>query len=209
MGPARAERAITSVDLSKRAHWIFDLDGTLTVAIHDFDAIRHELGLPAGRPILEELARRPESEARDLFERLDRLELGLARQASAASGALTLLETLRARRARLGILTRNSHANALETLRVCGLARFFDANRVVGREAAAPKPDPGGIQHLLRGWRAAPIDAVMVGDYRYDLQAGRAAGTATVYVDVRGEFPFAEHADVSVQSLADLAERLS
>jgi HAD superfamily hydrolase (TIGR01509 family) len=197
------------VDLSKRAHWIFDMDGTLTVAMHDFDAIRQQLQLPAGKPILEELARLPQLEARERFERLDLLELALARRARAASGAAALLEALEARGRRLGIVTRNSFANSLETLRACGLADFFDSSCVIGREAAAPKPDPGGIQHLLDAWRAAPEDAVMVGDYRFDLLAGRAAGTATVYVDTSGEFPFVEHADVSVRSLADLVERLS
>ena len=185
------------------------MDGTLTVAMHDFDAIRRELQLPPGRPILEELARLPAAEARERFERLDLLELALARRARAASGAAALLEGLSARGRRLGIVTRNSFANSLETLRACGLAGFFDSASVIGREAAAPKPDPGGIQHLLDAWRAAPKDAVMVGDYRYDLLAGRAAGTATVYVDTSGEFPFVEHADVSVRSLADLVERLS
>ena len=194
------------MDLTKRANWIFDLDGTLTVAMHDFDAIREELRLPKGLPILEELARLPEIEARERFERLDLLELALARRARAAVGAAALLEALRARDTRLGILTRNSHANALETLRACGLADFFDSACIVGREAAAPKPDPGGIHHLLHGWRATPRDAVMVGDYRFDLLAGRAAGTATVYVDTSGEFPFVEHADVSVQSLVELVE---
>ena len=51
--------------------FIFDLDGTLTVAVHDFDAIRAELGLPVGRPILEELATLPLAEAAELRERLD------------------------------------------------------------------------------------------------------------------------------------------
>jgi len=185
------------------------MDGTLTVAMHDFDAIRKELGLPLGKPILEELARLPEHEARGLFERLDVLELELARSARAAVGAAALLEALARRSARLGILTRNSFANARETLRACGLADFFDASCIVGREAAAPKPDPGGIHRLLDSWRAAPHEAVMVGDYRYDLLAGRAAGTATVYIDTSGAFPFAEHADVSVRSLAELALRLS
>jgi HAD superfamily hydrolase (TIGR01509 family) len=196
------------MQLSKRAHWIFDMDGTLTVAVHDFDAIRAELGMPLGKPILEELATRPEAEARDLLERLGAIELELARRARAADGAVELLQTLANRDARLGILTRNSFENALETLRACGLERFFERACVVGREAAAPKPDPGGIHHLLDAWRAAPQQAVMVGDYRYDLLAGRAAGTATVYVDTRGAFPFAEHADVSVQSLAALTALL-
>ena len=185
------------------------MDGTLTVAVHVFDAIRNELGLPQGKPILEELAQRPEREARALYERLDVLELELARRARAAVGAAALLEALARRSARLGILTRNSFANARETLRACGLAGYFDASCIVGREAASPKPDPGGIHRLLDAWRAAPHEAVMVGDYRFDLLAGRAAGTATVYVDASGAFPFAEHADVSVQSLEELVGRLA
>lgn len=184
------------------------MDGTLTVAVHDFDAIRAELGLEPKKPILEQLAVLPESRARELFVRLDALELELARKARAAEGADRLLESLVARGARLGILTRNSHVNALETLRCCGLARFFVPDCVVGREAAAPKPDPQGIHQLLARWNAEPGSAVMVGDYRFDLLAGRAAGAVTVYVDPERAFPFAEHADVSVDSLAALARLL-
>ena len=44
------------MDLRERKYWIFDLDGTLTVAVHDFTATRRELDLPPGKPILEELA---------------------------------------------------------------------------------------------------------------------------------------------------------
>ena len=50
-----SESVFMSVNYSllKRKNWIFDLDGTLTVAVHDFDAIRKELGIPAGLPIVE------------------------------------------------------------------------------------------------------------------------------------------------------------
>jgi len=184
------------------------MDGTLTVAVHDFEAMRAELGLRPKLPILEQLAELPEASARELMGRLDALELELARRAVAAEGAVRLLESLAARGATLGILTRNSHANALETLRACGLARFFDPGCVVDREAAPPKPDPAGIHRLLERWNAAPHAAVMVGDYRFDLLAGRAAGTATVYVDPQRAFPFAEHADVAVDSLVALADLL-
>ncbi len=196
------------MDLEQRPYWIFDMDGTLTVAVHDFDAIRGELGLRPKLPILEQIAEAPQARARGLLARLDEIELALARQAQAADGAHALLERLCARGARLGIVTRNSFANALETLRVCELARFFAPECVLGREAAAPKPDPEGIRRLLAHWRAEPDQAVMVGDYRYDLLAGRAAGTATVYVDPERGFPFAEHADVSVDSLVALAALL-
>jgi HAD superfamily hydrolase (TIGR01509 family) len=196
------------VELERRPFWIFDMDGTLTVAVHDFDALRAELGLRPKEPILEQIAASPETRARALLARLDGIELELARRARAAAGAHALLERLCARGARLGIVTRNSFANALETLRACELARFFAPECVLGREAAAPKPDPEGIRRLLAYWRAEPHQAVVVGDYRYDLLAGRAAGTATVYVDLSGAFEFAEHADVAVDSLDALAALL-
>jgi HAD superfamily hydrolase (TIGR01509 family) len=196
------------LELATRKFWIFDMDGTLTVAMHDFEAIRAEIGAPAGQPILEALSRMPEAERLAAYQRLDAIELELARAARAALGAELLLETLTARGARVGILTRNSHRNALETLSACALAPFFDASCVVGREHSAPKPDPAGIHRLLAHWGGVPQQAVMVGDYRYDLLAGRAAGAATVYVDPERAFPFAEHADVLVDSLAALAEQL-
>jgi HAD superfamily hydrolase (TIGR01509 family) len=196
------------VELGRRRCWIFDMDGTLTVAVHDFEAIRRELGLESRKPILEQIAELEPERALHVTARLDAIELALAARARAAAGAHALLERLSGRGVRLGILTRNSFANACETLRASELSRFFEPACVLGREAAAPKPDPAGIRRLLAHWRAEPGEAVMVGDYRYDLLAGRAAGALTVYVDPDGAFPFAELADVSVDSLSALAARL-
>src|SRR5262249_8170435 len=141
----RSRACDSRVGLSQRSHWIFDMDGTLTVAVHDFDTIRAELGLEPQKPILEQLASLPESRARELYLKLDALELELAREARAAEGAVNLLESLSSRGAQLGIVTRNSFTNAQETLRACGLADFFVPACVLGREAGAPKPDPHGI----------------------------------------------------------------
>jgi phosphoglycolate phosphatase-like HAD superfamily hydrolase len=44
----------------------------------------------------------------------------------------------------------------------------------------------------------------MVGDYLFDLVAGREAGVATVYFDPGGEFEWAASADVSIASLTEL-----
>ncbi len=192
------------MSLEAHDHWIFDLDGTLTVAVHDFDAIRAELGLPPGEPILESLAGLPDEHAAALRRRLDEIELELALAARAAQGAERLLTALRERGARLGILTRNSRESALATLEACGLAPFFAAQAIVDRDAAAPKPSPAGVRLLLASWRVRPERAVMVGDYLFDLQAGRGAGTATVYVDPSGEFAWSAHADLAVRSLDEL-----
>ena len=49
--------------LLQRKYWIFDLDGTLTVAVHDFNAIRNELGIPAGQPIIKTIESLPDNES--------------------------------------------------------------------------------------------------------------------------------------------------
>ena len=192
------------VDLHDRDFWIFDMDGTLTVAVHDFNAIREDLGLPPGQPILETLAMLPAEQAERLYRRLHEIEWELAARARAQEGAAELLEGLRQRGGRLGILTRNSKEIAYETLRVCDLLGFFDRECVLARESAAPKPEPDGVRQLLSHWDADPSAAVMVGDYLFDLMAGHRAGAATVYVDIRGSGEWAGHADVTVGDLREL-----
>ena len=187
--------------------WIFDLDGTLVRAVHDFEAIRRELALPAGTPILEALDALPPDEARPRHERLDEIERELAQDAVATPGARELLGALQERGAELGIVTRNSFRTAQETLAAAGLGDFFRSADVLGREHAPPKPLPDGIQTLLARWSAEPERAVMVGDYRFDLLAGRAAGVATVYVDASARYPFASLAEHCVRDLGELAER--
>ena len=192
------------MNIAGRGYWIFDMDGTLTIPVHDFDAIRDELGLPQGRPILEQLADLPEKEAGKLHRRLEAIELGIARRARKQPGALELLTALHARGATLGILTRNSHSNALETLETCGLIEFFEPGNVMAREMCDPKPSADGIRKLLARWNASPNEAVMVGDFLFDLLAGREAGTATVYVHNLGKDDYSAHADTSVRSLENL-----
>lgn len=194
--------------LQDRTHWIFDMDGTLTVAQHNFEAIRRELGLPEDSPILESLAQLPEAEAAPLHAQLDEIELRIAREARVQEGAIALLSTLQAQGKQIGILTRNTKAGADATLAACQLMSFFEPDCILSRHCCAPKPDPEGIHHLLGLWEARPEDAVMVGDYVFDLMAGRNAGTATVHVDVTGAFPWPEQADVKVSALAELVRLL-
>jgi HAD superfamily hydrolase (TIGR01549 family) len=186
------------------SHWVFDLDGTLTVAVHDFAAIRRELEIPDGFDILEHLALLSPHHAQPLHDRLQEIELELSGLTRAATGALELLEHLRGNGARLGILTRNTRENAVRTLERVGLESFFNPGHILGRDEATPKPDPDGIHQLARMWGITPGLMVMVGDYQYDLQAGRSAGAMTVHVDATRTYRWPELADVSVGSLNEL-----
>lgn len=189
------------MDFAARRHWIFDMDGTLTVPMHDFAWLRAELEIPDGVDILDELSRRPPERAARDRALLHDWETDIARRARPMDDALALLEALVASGRTLGVLTRNTLAGARITLEAAGLARYFDADAVLGRTCAPPKPHPGGVRTLLDRWRASPSDAVVVGDWIYDTRAGRAAGTATVLVTRHGPGDFAHEADLVVDSL--------
>ena len=193
-----------------RRCWIFDLDGTLTLPVHDFDAIRTVLGMTEADPdILLFLASLPADEAAAKHARLIEIEYELAARTAAAPGAGRLLAQLLRRGSQIGILTRNTREIALHTLDMIGLKEFFAPESVLGRDEAAPKPHPEGIAILLDAWGGSPDEAVMVGDYLFDLQVGRAAGTATIHVDRSGAFRWPELADVAVGTLEELAEETS
>ena len=139
------------------------MDGTLTVAVHDFPAISAQLGLTGVKPILEELSALPMIERLALEQRLEAIEMELALSATAQRDAAALLCTLSEMGAVLGILTRNSHANAMCTLASAGLAEYFEPHNVLGRECCAPKPSAEGVNRLLEKWQASPAQGVMVG----------------------------------------------
>lgn len=190
--------------IAGRSHWVFDLDGTLTVAVHDFAAIRRELSIPDGSDILGHLASLPAHHARPLYDRLQEIELELSGVTEAADGARDLLDHLHSTGASLGVLTRNTRENALRTLDLIGLGGYFEKDNVLGRDESLPKPDPDGIHHLAVRWNADPAAMVMVGDYLYDLQAGRSAGALTVHVDATRTFRWPNLADVGVGTLGEL-----
>lgn len=196
------------MSLQTKMFWIFDLDGTLTVPVHDFVYLRKELGIPETADILGYLDALPPAEAARRHTRLHEIEIVLARQARPAPGAPEALALLHQAGAQMGILTRNHKDIALLTLETIGMGQYFASGDVLGRTDAPPKPDPAGITHLLSGWGAAPSTAVMVGDYLFDLQAGRAAGTTTIQVGRPDGKTWPEFTDYSLQTLALLTDYL-
>ncbi|HLA31440.1 MAG TPA: HAD family hydrolase [Pseudomonas sp.] len=182
------------MSLAAARHWVFDMDGTLTLAVHDFPAIKRALDIPLSADILGHLASLPEDVAAAKHAWLLEHERELALTAAPAPGAIELVRSLRARGCRLGILTRNAHELALLTLQAIGLDDCFAVGDVIGRDEAPPKPDPGGLLQLAAHWQVAPSALVMVGDFRFDLECARAAGARSVLVNL-AENPWPELAD--------------
>jgi HAD superfamily hydrolase (TIGR01549 family) len=155
---------------------IFDLDGTLVSSQLDFDAMRSEMGLSLGVPILEAMKALPAEEAERCRLILHRHEGEGADRATLLPGVAEFLHELRRREKRLAVVTRNSREITLRTL-----ARVqLEFELVVTRCDGPVKPDPWPIANICRQWNLPAREVVMIGDYRFDIECGQAAGCRTV-----------------------------
>ncbi|HEY5448385.1 MAG TPA: HAD family hydrolase [Polyangia bacterium] len=161
---------------------IFDLDGTLTEPVLDFDAIRAEIGLPEKVPILEYLDQLTVGERARAEAVMLRHERAAIAQATLADGCADLLGHLREREIPIAILTRNVR----EVVETFARMFTFQFHAVYTREDGPPKPSPAGALSLCRAMGVAPAHTLAVGDYKYDVMAGRDAGCRTVLVDRDG-----------------------
>jgi HAD superfamily hydrolase (TIGR01509 family) len=155
---------------------VFDLDGTLLASRLAFDAVRTEIGLPPGSPIIEAMAAMTCAERKRADAILLRHEAEAADRSTLMPGAAELLEWLRSRNVKMAVLTRNSRASICRAVERHGLA--FDA--AITREDNKPKPSPDGVRILMEGCGAGPAETIVVGDYRFDIEAGASAGVRTI-----------------------------
>ncbi len=183
---------------------IFDLDGTLVEQHLDFEAMRREIGLPFGTPLLEALDRMAGDEKAAALSIIHRHELIAAETARLNPGVAEFLARLDGLGVRRAVLSRNMRVAVDRVLERCGCV--FDP--VLGREDAPYKPDPQGIWSICETWALPPSEVLMVGDYLYDIEAGRSAGTRTALVTHGRQLPFADLADISFASFQELPEAL-
>ena len=180
---------------ARAKHWVFDMDGTLTVAVHDFAFMRQALGAPEGIDLIAFMQSLPEAEATARMAALRDYEQALAVNAKPAPGAIELIEHLNAHGVALGLLTRNRHDLALTTLKAIGLDGYFAKEHVLGRDECAPKPAPDGLLRLAKQWGTDSRELVMVGDYHYDIDCAKAAGSTGILL-CEGANPWPGRCDV-------------
>jgi len=169
---------------------IFDLDGTLVDSGLDFGVICREIGIPR-TPLLETIADWPEDRRQQAMDILNRHEIDGAEEATVFPGVIEFLDYLKARDVRIGVLTRNCRACAERMLGRLDLP--FEV--LLTREDEPVKPAPDGVHAICRQWSLEPEEVILIGDYLFDLQAGRSAGCRTALVTHGRDRDFAELAD--------------
>lgn len=181
---------------------IFDMDGTLTRCVLDFDAIRAEIGMGA-TTILEGLDQMHGDERRRAESIIARHEAEAAANSELQPHAREVIAALRAAGVPVALMTRNSR-RSVDTV----LARHeLTFEHVRTREDGEFKPSPRPVFDICHVFGVRPADAWVVGDYRFDLECGRAAGAHTVLMLERGAAP--DWADLADHVIRDLRELLA
>jgi len=185
----------------------FDLDGTLIELNIPFDEIRRRLGIKQGFILESILAEKDEEKRRRMFRALEEYEIRCAMTAKPAFYAQELLSTLDGRVIK-GVITRNSR----KSVELISKRLGFRFDFVIGREDCEPKPSPEPVKLALKIFDVEPSRALMVGDFLFDLVAGREAGvkTALIITERNREMAksFIQYADYVFDSLKELAELL-
>jgi HAD superfamily hydrolase (TIGR01509 family) len=187
---------------------LFDLDNTLVDSRLDFVVMRREMELPSDLPILEAIDRLPPIQAARCRAILHRHELAGAARATLLAGVQPLLAELARRHLPFGIVTRNSREIAAATLAHVGIA----CDLVLTRDCGPVKPDPWPVRFACATWGVTPAEVVVIGDYRFDIESGRAAGARTVlltHAPAAANHPNSEQADLVLSSLAEFPRLLA
>jgi phosphoglycolate phosphatase len=109
----------------------------------------------------------------------------------------------------MAVLTNKPVRISVRILGSLGLSKYFRAI-YGGNSFETKKPDPLGANTILREFRAAPKEALMIGDSEVDIQTARNAGTLAAAVN----YGFGVHdraanpADAYLDNLTDLVPLL-
>ena len=184
---------------------IFDLDGVIIKSSLDFGLIAKEIfGSSSKKPVLEkieELSSR--AERKRAFRILEKHEKRAALRSQLNVGIRQLLGLVRQRGMKTAIVTRNSQ-NSVGII----LEKFhLHIDCIVTREGIPPKPSKKPVLRACECMKLSPHEVVFLGDYEFDMLAGKRAGVRTILLR-NSKQPASENADLEIDSIAELAKTL-
>ena len=186
---------------------LFDFDGTLTQpGAIDFSAIKEEIGCPHGMAILEHIKLQTPKDRVIFTGILEGHEAEAARLSIPNQDAEACLSTLRRRGVPIGIITRNSLKSVVSALRQFDGIECDDFDVVITREAALPKPSPEGVFKAAARMGCLAEELMVIGDFRFDVIAGKKAGARTVLLTNGGKSSMAPGDPIPDYVCGDLNE---
>jgi len=209
-----------------RDTFLFDLDGTLVTMELDFifirkhiDAIVVNYGYPeelldAKVSTLETIKSAVTyAQAKGLdWEHLNqeasaylkKVESEAASRAVPIEGARTILQILKEKKMKIGIITRNNRNVAVQVLKKCDLCQYIDV--ILARDDVnRVKPHPDHVVKGMQRLNSVPEQTVVLGDHHFEIVAGNRAGCFTVgFLSGSGTRETLKEADLILDSIKDL-----
>ncbi|XP_055813767.1 haloacid dehalogenase-like hydrolase domain-containing protein At2g33255 [Solanum dulcamara] len=215
----------TSISLSPKPHLkgiVFDMDGTLTVPVIDFQAMyRAVLGHdeylavksknPSGIDILHHIESWSHDKQLRAYEVIADFEKQGLDRLQIMPGAAELCSFLDSRNIRRGLITRNVK-DAVDLFHERFGVKFSPA---LSREYRPYKPDPAPLLHICSTWEVQANEVMMIGDsLKDDVACGKRAGAFTCLLDETGRYDapeyknFEHQPDYKVSSLVEVQSLL-
>ncbi|XP_059288569.1 haloacid dehalogenase-like hydrolase domain-containing protein At2g33255 [Lycium ferocissimum] len=183
---------------------VFDMDGTLTVPVIDFQAMyKAVLGndeyvavkskSPSGIDILHHIESWSPDKQRKAYEIIADFEKQGLDRLQIMPGAAELCGFLDSRNIRRGLITRNVK-DAVDLFHERFGVKFSPA---LSREYRPYKPDPAPLLHICSTWEVQSDEVMMIGDsLKDDVACGKRAGAFTCLLDETGRYDAPEYANV-------------
>ncbi|MEI8173121.1 MAG: HAD-IA family hydrolase [Deltaproteobacteria bacterium] len=180
---------------------VFDFDGTLAKLNIDFHLMRksvveliysydispHVLEnlfalemIEAGRNLISQKnPKRVSAYVRQVNELIESIEVEAAKSGMLFSGTREMLQELKKRKIKTGVVTRNCRSAI--SLVFPDISDYFEV--VVTREQTPlVKPHPEHLRLALKKLHVLPVSSAMIGDHPMDISIGRNVGTLTIGV---------------------------
>ncbi len=178
---------------------IFDMDGTITKPKVDFAALEREIEEKVGFVLDHAERSTPEARA-TAMEMFDRVETEAALESELNEGVHELLDYLSKKQLKRALLTRNCRKSVDVVLRKHNLHFEY----IISRDDARPKPAPDAILLLSKMMDIHTDFLLMVGDYKYDIMCGKAAGAKTALLRNRKYLEMEVTPDFEIDTLQEI-----
>lgn len=202
---------------------VFDLDGTLIdsnrLHLRSWRIALENLGLSVpDQEIVSRLGLKTVDIARQIVSncgeetvtklvqlKSELFEKAWRREVKPRIGAIEILQTIRDKGLRSAVASSNTGERITRTIEHFGMEDLLDS--VIGiDQVLAGKPDPALVTTAISRLGVTPVESIYVGDSRYDIEAGRAAGTRTVLVvqEIAAQSNLRVQPDYRVRQLSEL-----
>jgi HAD superfamily hydrolase (TIGR01549 family) len=179
---------------------IFDMDGTITQPVIDFDKLRAELGICQTGDILDVIKDLPEEQVEHINRIIEKHEQYAIDNMSLQSGFQDFYEYCNDSGFKTALITRNRMRN------VDALCLKYDLHfaNVLTRDFQFIKPSPEPALHILSIWGEDASRCLFIGDYIHDITCGQEAGMKTCFMKNCGHEDFSKESDYAINDFFEL-----